>query len=112
MIMAARRSHAPAMRAPLRDTLIAIAPPRFSVSSKASGRSDEAFRVGQADRQARRQGDADPAAALFLVDRLSGTQWRRRSARDGRLFRWMAYGAHRYTAGTSLSGIDCGHGAG
>src|ERR1700716_1167146 len=110
MTMAAPTSRALAMQGRWRSIPTAIAPPRFSDLSKTRGQSDEASPVHQANRQARRQGDAGPAATLFFVDRLSGVEWRRRSARADRFFRWMARGAHRNAAGARLSGVNCGYG--
>src|SRR5258708_16904219 len=111
MTMAAPRSRALAMRGRWRSTPTAIALPRFSDLSKTRGQSDEASPVRQADRQARRQGDAGPAATFFFVDRLSGVEWRRRTARADRFFRWMSLGPHRNAAGKYLSGANCSDGA-
>src|SRR4051794_27791190 len=106
MTMAAPRLRAPAMQGRWRSTPTVIAPPRFSDLSKTREQGDEASPVRQADRQARRQGDAGPAATLFFVDRLSRVEWRRRSAQADRFFRWMARGAHRNAAGARLSGVN------
>src|SRR3954451_4636579 len=106
MTAAAPLSRAPAMQERWRSTPTAIAPPRFSHSPKTRGQGDEASPVGQADRQARRQGDAGPAETLFFVYRLSGAERRRRSARVGRCFGGMARGAHGDAAGARLSGAD------
>ena len=57
----------------------------------------------QADRQARRQGDADPAPPYPDLDRLSRARRHRRSARVPRIIGRMACGAHGDAAGARLS---------
>src|SRR3954467_9575522 len=102
MTMAARQWRALAMQGRWRSTPTAVALPRYLDLSNTRGPSDEPSPVRQAAWQARRQGDADPAATLFFVHRLSGVEWRRRSTRADRFFCWMARGAHRDATGARL----------